>query len=79
VHELHLGPLRRQAKRDVDARHRGEDIGEDAMTLGETGHVIEHHRRIAHAALVEVDDAADLLLRLGTVDDLELAGRLDGA
>ena len=34
-------------------------------------------RRIAHLALIDVDDAADLLLRLGALDDLQLAGRRD--
>ena len=29
--------------------------------------------------MIDVDDAADLLLRLGALDDLQLAGRLDAA
>ena len=42
--------------------------------------VVEQHRRVAHLAHVEIDDAADLLLALGARDLLHLAGgpqRLD--
>ena len=74
VHELHLGSLRRQAQGDVDARHRGQDIGEDARSLGKSGNLVEHDGRIAHPPLVDVDDAADFLLRLGTADGRELPG-----
>ena len=62
---LHLGAFRRQAERDVDARDRGEDVGDDAVALGKAGDLVEHHRRIAHLAHIDVDDAADLFLRLG--------------
>ena len=49
------------------------------MAFGEAGHLVEHDGGISHPPLVEVDDAADLLLGLGAPDDLELAGRRDVA
>ncbi len=58
--EVHLGALRRQAEGDIDARHRSENIGEHARTPGEARHLIEHDRRVPHAPLIDVDDAADL-------------------
>ncbi len=70
---LHLRRLRRQAQRQVDARYRGEDVGDDAVAFGKAGHRVEQHRGIAHLAHIDVDDAADLLLRLGAGDDFELA------
>ena len=62
---LHLRDFRRQAERQVGARDRGEDVGDDAVTFGEAGHLVEHHRGIAHLAHIDVDDAADLFLGLG--------------
>ena len=38
-----------------------------------TRHVVEQHRLVADAALVDVDDAADLLLALGAGDVLQFA------
>src|SRR5262249_12577580 len=61
----------------VDARNRGEDVGDDAVALGKAGDLVEQHRGIAHLAHIDVDDAADLLLRLGAGDDLELARGAD--
>ena len=37
-------------------------------------HVVEQHRLVADPALIDVDDAADLLLALGAGDVLQLAG-----
>ena len=74
---LHLGGFRRQAEGQVDARNRGQDVGDDTVALGKAGHRVEQHRGIAHLAHIDVDDAADLLLRLGAGDDLELARGAD--
>ena len=75
--QVHLGALRRQAEREIDARHRGQDIGEHPVAFGEPRHLVEHHGRIAHAPLIDIQNAADLLFRLGTADDLQFAGLLD--
>ena len=37
-------------------------------------HVVEQHRLVADVALIDVDDAADLLLALGAGDVLQFAG-----
>ncbi len=47
------------------------------MTLGKAGHLVEHHRGIAHPSLIDVDDAADLLARLRAANDLQFARSLD--
>jgi hypothetical protein len=47
------------------------------LALGKAGHALEQHRGIAHLAHIDVDDAADLLLRLGAGDDFELARGAD--
>src|SRR5262249_35466034 len=70
---LHLRRFRRQAQREVDTRNRGQDVGDDTVAFGKAGDLVEQHRGIAHLAHIDVDDAADLLLRLGAGDDLELA------
>ena len=60
---------------------RGIEVRMFAMTrwpLRKAGNLVEHHRGIAHLPHIDVDDAADLLLRLGAVDELQLAGGLDG-
>jgi len=75
--QIHLGALGRQAERDVDARHRGEDVGEHPVALGEARHLVEHYRRVSHLALIDIEDAADLLGRLGAPDDFQLAGGRD--
>ena len=38
------------------------------------GHLVEQHRLVADVALVDIDDAADLLLALGALDVLQFAG-----
>ena len=63
-----------KSERDVDAPHRSENIRQDAAAARKAGHVVEQHRLVADAALVDVDDAADLLLVLGALDVLQLAG-----
>ena len=72
VHQLDGVGVGVEAERDVDAPHRGQDIREDAVAAREAGHVVEQHRLVADAALVDVDDAADLLLALGALDVLHL-------
>jgi hypothetical protein len=47
------------------------------MALREARNLVEHHRGIAHLALVDVDDAADLFLGLGALDHFQLAGGPD--
>src|SRR4029453_1942771 len=47
------------------------------MALGKARHLVEHHGRVAHPPHVDVDNAADLLLGLGALDDLELARGFD--
>ena len=54
-------------------RYRGQDIGEDAVAARIARHVVEQHRLVADSALIDVDDAADLLLALGAGDVLQLA------
>ena len=46
------------------------------MAPRKAGDVVEHHRRRPHGALVDVDDAADLLVAPGAGDGYQLAGRL---
>ncbi len=43
------------------------------MAARKAGHVVEQHRLVADAALIDVDDAADLLLALGALDVLQFA------
>jgi len=74
MHQFDGGGVRVKAERDVDAAHRGQDVGEDAVPARIARHVVEQHRPVADAALVDVDDAADLLLALGARDVLQLAG-----
>ena len=62
-----------EPERDVDAPDRGEDVGEDAPAARKSRHVVEQHRLVADAALIDVDDAADLLLALGAGDVLQFA------
>ena len=76
LHQLDLAAFGRAAEREIDAAHRGEDVGQDAMALRIAGDVVEQHRRIAGLALEDVDDAADLALALGARDVRHLAGRL---
>ena len=44
------------------------------MAARKARHVVEQHRLVADAALIDVDDAADFLLALGAGDVLHLAG-----
>src|SRR5262249_5569870 len=74
---LHLRRFRRQAQRQVDARNRGQDVGDDTVALGKAWDLVAQHRLIAYLADIYSDDAADLLLRLGAGDDLELARGAD--
>ena len=78
LHQLHVGALGGNAQRHVDARHGGQDIRQHPRALGIAGDLVEEHRRIAHLAHVDIDDAADLLLGLGALDDLEFAHGVDG-
>jgi hypothetical protein len=77
--QLHLGCLGGQSERDVDARHRCEDIGDDAMAFWKSRHFIEHQRWVAHLSLINVNEAADLLFGFGSLDDLQLPGIFDAA
>src|SRR6185312_6767524 len=52
---------------------RREDVGDDAPAAWKARHIVEQHRLVADAALVDVDDAADLLLALGAGDVLQFA------
>ena len=47
------------------------------MALGKARHFVEQQRRVAHLALINVDEAADLLFGFGPLDGLQLAGGLD--
>src|SRR5262249_54377178 len=78
LHQLHLRRLGRHAEGEVDAPHRGEDVRDHAIARRIAGYVVEQDGRAAARALVDVDDAADLLLALGTADRGELAGFLQG-
>ena len=55
-----------------------KNIGDDARPLGKPGTSSNITRRIAHLALIDIDDAADLLLRLGPCDDFQFADFFDG-
>ena len=74
MHQIDGARVGIEPQRDVDAPHRGEDIGEDAVAARKAGHVVEQHGLVADPALIDVDDAADFLLALGAVDVLQLAG-----
>ena len=73
--EIERAGIGRIAERQMDALDRGEDIGDHAMAARIAGHVVEQHGRIAGLALVEIDDAADLLLAVRPRDVLDLARR----
>jgi hypothetical protein len=60
---------------DVDAANRGQDIGEDAVAARVAGNVVKQHGLVADPALIDVDDAANFALALGTRDVLQFAGR----
>ena len=60
----------------VDAADRGQDVGDDAMALGIAGDFVEQDRLVAGLALVEIDDAADLLVAVRAGDVLDFARRL---
>ncbi len=77
LNQLHFGCLRRQSERNVDTRHRGQDVGDDAPAAGKPRHVVEQQRGIAHLALINVDDAADLLFGFGALDGFQLSGGCD--
>ena len=77
--EIHLGRLGRQAKRDIDARHRCQQVRHHAVTLGKAGDIVEQNGRGPHLALDDIDDAADVFLKVGAADGMQLAGRLDCA
>ena len=76
AHEVHLARVGRHAESEIDPPHRGEDVRNHPMAPREAGDVVEHHRRRPHGALVDVDDAADLLVAPGAGDGYQLAGRL---
>ena len=76
AHQVHLAGIGRQAQREVDPPHRGEDVGDHAAAARKPGNVVEHHRRRPHGALVDVDDAADLFVAPGAGDGGQLAGLL---
>ncbi len=73
VHEVDGARVRVEPQRDVDAAHRGENVGEDAVAARKAGHVVEQHGLVADLALIDVDDAADFLLALGALDVLHFA------
>ena len=73
-HEIELGAVRREPQGDIDARHRGEDVGKHPGAFREPGNLVEHHGGVSHAPLIDIDYPADLLLGLGSGDKLELAG-----
>ena len=47
------------------------------IAAGKSRHIVEQHRLVAGLALIEIHDAADLLLAVGALDHLQLAGGLD--
>jgi hypothetical protein len=49
------------------------------MAFGKVRYVVEDERRVAHLPLIDVDEAADLLLGLGAFDRLQLPGIFDVA
>ena len=65
AHQLDLARFGRMAHGQVDAADRGQDVGQDAVTLRIARDVVEQHHRVADLALIDVDDAADLALALG--------------
>ena len=75
AHEVHLARVGRHAESEIDPPHRGEDVRHHPMAPREAGDIVEHHRRRPHGALVDVDDAADLLVAPGAGDGYQLAGR----
>src|ERR1700692_44390 len=68
MHQLGGTGIGIEPERDVDAPHRGQNIGEDTMAARIAGHVVEQHGLVADLALIDVDDAADLFLALGAGD-----------
>jgi len=73
AHEIHLAGVGRHAQSEVDPPHRGEDVRDHAAAARKAWNVVEHHRGRPHGALVDVDDAADLLVALGAGDGHEFA------
>src|SRR4029079_6887410 len=49
----------------------------NAMALWKARNLVEHHRGIAHLPHIDIDEAADLLLKLRTLDGLQLARGFD--
>jgi hypothetical protein len=64
-----------EPERDIDAANRGQDVGEDPVAAGITGNIVEQDCLVANPPLINIDDAADLELAIGTPDVLQLAGR----
>jgi hypothetical protein len=77
--QRHFGRVRRQSQRDIDPRHRRQDVGDYAVALGKARHFVEQQRRVAHLPLIDIDEATDLFFGLGPLDGLELARGFDRA
>ena len=65
IDQLDLGRVDRLAERDIDARHRGQDIRQHARALRKSGDIVEHHRRVGHLVHVNVDNRANLFMVIG--------------
>ncbi len=76
MHELERARIAGIAQRQMNALDRGEDIGDDAVAARIARHLVEEHRLVAGLALVEIYDAADLVLAIGAGDVLDFSGRL---
>jgi hypothetical protein len=74
--QVHVGGVRRQAKRHLDALGRGENVGKRAISARIARNIVEQDRLVADLALVEVDNAADLVLTVGASDHLQVVGCL---
>src|SRR5262249_20744845 len=76
---LHLRALRRQPPRAVCPPRGGEDVCGRRRALRIPGNFVEDDGRVAHPANIDVDEAADLLLRLGAPDVFQFAGSFDAS
>ncbi len=77
IDEAYLRRIHRQIERDIDARHRGQDIGQHPVTLVVARNVVEHDRRVGHFAHMDIDNRADLLLAVGARHVLQLPRRFE--
>ena len=73
VDELDLGRFGRHAHRQRNALDAGEDVRCNAVTARIAGNLVEQHRLVVGRALVDIDDAADLLLAVRAAHLLQLA------